>query len=157
MTSFTMSLFERYSVFTLLENSCRNIISQAPKSGVLGIQNLFQNANSQHQSCIIEQTTDKGASSWLNALPLENQDFNLNKAEFIDALRLRYDIPLENLPSTCACGERFDVNHALPVKKAFICHTKIRYLARYFYCTIKQSLYRCWRCTASSAGNEWDF
>ena len=33
--------------------------------------------------------------------------------ELRDALRLRYDIPLKNVPSTCACGEWFDVNHAL--------------------------------------------
>ena len=66
---------------------------------------------------VIEQTTDKGASSWLNALPLKNQDFDLNKEDFRDALRLRYGVSLENLLSMCACGERFNVNHALSCKK----------------------------------------
>ncbi|KAG1648178.1 hypothetical protein GQR58_030043 [Nymphon striatum] len=64
----------------------------------------------------IHQAMDKGASSWLNAIPLKEQDLDLNKGEFSDALKLRYDIPLENLPSFCACGERFDVNHALKCK-----------------------------------------
>ena len=65
----------------------------------------------------VKQARDKGASSWLNALPIEEQDFVLNKGEFKDALRLRYNIDLENLPTTCPCGERFDVTHALTCGK----------------------------------------
>ena len=59
------------------------------------------------------QARDKGASSWLNALPIQVQNLDLNKEEFKDALRLRYNLPLQNLPSTCTCGERFNVIHAL--------------------------------------------
>jgi hypothetical protein len=65
----------------------------------------------------VKQARDKGASSWLNALPIEEQNFVLNKGEFKDALRLRYNIELENLPTTCPCGERFDVTHALSCGK----------------------------------------
>ena len=64
-----------------------------------------------------EQARDKGASSWLNALPIEEQGLNLNKEEFRDALRLRYDLPLRDLPSFCTCGESFSVCHALSCKK----------------------------------------
>ncbi|KAG1651421.1 putative phosphoenolpyruvate synthase [Nymphon striatum] len=60
----------------------------------------------------IHQAMDKGASSWLNAIPLKEQDLDLNKGEFSDALKLRYDIPLENLPSFCACGERHSGSYA---------------------------------------------
>ena len=63
------------------------------------------------------QARDKGASSWLNALPIQEQNLDLNKEEFKDALRLRYNLPLQNLPSTCTCGERFNVIHALSCKK----------------------------------------
>ena len=48
----------------------------------------------------------------LNAIPLKEQNRDLNKEEFNDVLRLRYDIPLEDLPSSCTCGERFSINHA---------------------------------------------
>ena len=65
----------------------------------------------------VKRARDKGASSWLNALPIEDQDFVLNKEEFRDALRLRYNIPLDNLQSTCPCGDRFSVSHALSCKK----------------------------------------
>ena len=65
----------------------------------------------------VVQATEKGASSWLNAIPLKEQDLDLNKEEFTDALRLRYNIPLNNLPSKCTCGVMFDVTHALSCKK----------------------------------------
>ena len=65
----------------------------------------------------MEQARDKGASSWLNALPVEEMGFNLNKGEFRDALRLRYNMNLNDLPSTCACGKPFSITHALECKK----------------------------------------
>ncbi len=61
----------------------------------------------------LEQITEPGASSWLAALPLEDQGFNLNKSEFQDALCLRYGKDLKNLPTTCPCGQRFTTTHAL--------------------------------------------
>ena len=65
----------------------------------------------------VHQTRDKGASSWLNAIPIEEHGLALNKQEFRDFLCLRYNLPLPNLPSYCACGEMFTVNHALSYKK----------------------------------------
>ena len=66
---------------------------------------------------LVIQAQDKGASAWLNALPIKEQHLDLNKDEFRDALRIRYDIKLDNLPSKCACGEMFNVNHALKCMK----------------------------------------
>ena len=65
----------------------------------------------------VEQARDKGASSWMNALPISEQHLTLNKEEFKDAMRLRYNLPLSGLPTNCPCGERFDVTHALSCKK----------------------------------------
>ena len=65
----------------------------------------------------VQQTRDKGASSWLNATPIEEHGLALNKQEFRDSLCLRYNMVLPNLPSHCACGETFNVNHALSCKK----------------------------------------
>ena len=36
---------------------------------------------------------------------LQDLGFNLNKRKFSDAVKLRYDWPVEDIPSTCACGE----------------------------------------------------
>ena len=63
------------------------------------------------------QARDKGASSWLNSLPLKDQGLSLNKQDFRDSLRLRYNMPLTDLPSYCPCGSTFSVNHALSCKK----------------------------------------
>ncbi|XP_073243955.1 uncharacterized protein [Porites lutea] len=66
---------------------------------------------------LVNQSRDKGASSWLNAMPLADKGLALNKQEFRDSLRLRYDLPLVDFPSHCICGDKFTVSHALPCKK----------------------------------------
>ena len=61
----------------------------------------------------VQQTRDEGASSWLNAIPIEEHGLPLNKQELKHSFCLRYNLPLSNLLSYCACGEMFTVNHAL--------------------------------------------
>ena len=56
---------------------------------------------------------EKGASSWLTVIPVKDVDFTLNKREFKDAVHLRYDWQIRDTPSTCACGDVFDVDHAM--------------------------------------------
>ena len=65
----------------------------------------------------VSQVSEKGASSWLTCLPLKEQGFNLTKEEFRDALALRYNRSIKNLPSKCACGQPFDATHAMNCKK----------------------------------------
>ena len=69
------------------------------------------------QNRAVQQEKQKGASSWLNVLPLEDHGFTLTKGEFRDALALRYSKPLRSLPSNCPCGQKFNVTHALHCKK----------------------------------------
>ena len=56
---------------------------------------------------------EKGASSWLMALPVEEFGFALHKGAFRDALALRYGWCPTLVPSHCACGQSFSVSHAL--------------------------------------------
>ena len=65
----------------------------------------------QHLQRTMELASEKGASTWLTALPLQDQGFNLNKGEFQDALALRYG--RQNLPHHCICGKSFSTNHAM--------------------------------------------
>ena len=44
----------------------------------------------------VQQTKDKGASSWLNATPVKEHGLALNKQEFRDSLHLRYNMALPN-------------------------------------------------------------
>ena len=39
----------------------------------------------------VDLVTQKGASSWLTVLSIRDLDFDLNKSEFRDAVKLRYD------------------------------------------------------------------
>ena len=73
----------------------------------------LKNQQSPELQRALEQYSEPGASSWLGALPIAAQGFNLNKGEFQDALCLRYLTPIKNLPSNCPCGAKFDRTHAL--------------------------------------------
>ena len=56
---------------------------------------------------------EKGAGSWLTALPLKDHGFCLNKQEFRDAICLRYGWNIPNTPHFCGCGVRNSVDHTL--------------------------------------------
>ena len=62
---------------------------------------------------VLSLAAERGASTWLSALPLEIHGFHLSKAAFRDAIHLRYGWSPPHLPSHCACGKPFDANHAL--------------------------------------------
>ena len=77
----------------------------------------------------LDQAKQKGSSSWLNVLPLEEHGFTLNKGEFRDAISLRYDRRIRNLPSHCPCGQKFSSTHALNCKRGgyvIMRHNQIR-------------------------------
>ena len=61
----------------------------------------------------VDLACEKGASSWLTVIPFKDMDFDLNKWEFRDAVRLRYDWPIPDNPSVCVCGSMFTVDHAM--------------------------------------------
>ena len=56
----------------------------------------------------VDLTTQKGASSWLTVLPIRDMNFDLNKSEFRDAVKLRYGWDVPNMPSVCVCGDHFN-------------------------------------------------
>ena len=46
----------------------------------------------------VELATEKGSSSWLTVISLKEMDYNLNKKEFRDAIKLRYDWEMTDTP-----------------------------------------------------------
>ena len=77
----------------------------------------------------LDLATVRIASAWLSALPLSEYGFSLHKAAFHDAVALRYGWPLQWIPSHCACGAAFSVDHALSCPKGGLpsfCYNKIR-------------------------------
>ena len=65
---------------------------------------------------MLELATEKGASIWLTCLPLKDLGFRLNKQNFVDAICLRYDLPLTDVPKKCFCGNDYSINHCLTCK-----------------------------------------
>ena len=68
---------------------------------------------------VLDLSSEKGSSVWLTVVPLHELGFNLNKREFHfrDAIKLRYDWPIEVIPTRCVCGDIFSVNHSMVCKK----------------------------------------
>ena len=50
---------------------------------------------------LLEAVTEKGASSWLNALPLKEHNFYLDKQTFWDTIHLRYGLDLARSDQMC--------------------------------------------------------
>ncbi len=77
----------------------------------------------------LDLAEEKGASTWLTVLPIEEYGFALHKEAFRDALSLRYAWHIPHQPETCACGKLFDVNHAMICPKGgfpIIRHNEVR-------------------------------
>ena len=77
----------------------------------------------------LDLAKEKGASTWLTALPLAEHGFTLHKGAFRDALALRYGWTPADMPSKCACGNNFSVEHAMSCAKGgfpSIRHNEIR-------------------------------
>ena len=62
---------------------------------------------------IVQLSSEKGASSWLSVLPIEENGFALHKGAFRDALCLKYGWLPSGLPTKCVYGHGFTVNHAM--------------------------------------------
>ena len=76
-----------------------------------------------------ELSAEKGASTWLTVLPIEEHGLSLHKGAFRDALCLRYAWPIPQAPQSCACGNKFDVTHAMVCPKGgflTIRHNEVR-------------------------------
>ena len=57
-------------------------------------------------------------SGWLTVMPMSQDHFDLTAQEFHDALALRYQKPLLNVPSGCdGCSAPFSLDHALVCRK----------------------------------------
>jgi hypothetical protein len=75
------------------------------------------NKSSETVARIIELASEKGVSCWLTSLPLKDYGFSMNKQEFHDAIALRYDMKISNVPGICLCNQKNSINHALTCHK----------------------------------------
>ena len=65
----------------------------------------------------MDLSQEKGTSTWLSVLPLEEYGFALHKGAFCDVLALPYGRSPVNAPLNCACGTHCSVEHVLSYPK----------------------------------------
>ena len=102
------------------EDEVKKIKSDVARENHINIKqkskNLFETVSPSLRRAM-ELSQEKGSSRWLNVIPLKEMGFDLNKREFCDALRLRYDWSIPDKPAVCVCGDNFDTDHAMTCKK----------------------------------------
>lgn len=96
-----------------LQALVRKEVSELKEGKKKALLDSIKNSSSEAMLRLLELAAEKGASSWLTSLPLADYGFRLNKQQFVDALCMRYDLPLDDAPRNCACGEPYSVNHCL--------------------------------------------
>ena len=64
----------------------------------------------------LQTAQEKGASAWLNCLPIQSLGYSLNKQEFRDAIHLRYGWKIQDMPNECGCGKKNSIDHSLICK-----------------------------------------
>ena len=88
----------------------QNVMSKVREIEKQEIQQI-KNKQTPEMQRSLDLLSEPGASSWLSALPIAAQEFDLGKGEFQDALCLRYNMPIRNLPETCPCTKNFSVTY----------------------------------------------
>ena len=64
-----------------------------------------------------EIASKKGSSNWLTVIPIDEMGFTLNKGEFRDILKLKYDWEIADKSSICMCGDVLNVDHAMVCRR----------------------------------------
>ena len=101
------------AVVTSLQQSVRS-----EQKEVLGTNlNDIKNSLTLKTQRAVKLASEKSASNLLTIMPIEEMGFTLNKGEFRDALKLRYDYEIADKPSTCVCGDVFNVDHAMVFRR----------------------------------------
>ena len=71
----------------------------------------------ENQKRLNDITQENGVSNWLKAYPISDQGYDLNNQQFLDCVCLHYGWRLTNIPSTCSCGSKMEIRHAMSCKK----------------------------------------
>ena len=101
----SVDILKRMEIKTSIRQSNRTLQTQHAE--------IIYNQLSPLQKRQVDLAKEKGASSWLSVLPLDDHGFSLHKSAFRDAICLRYGWSLSNTPTKCNCGLPFSANHAM--------------------------------------------
>ena len=112
---------KQQDIYTVDEYKINNIKaeikSQNTKDHENKLNEIKAQQSDQNKIKVINASTEPTAYNWLTTIPLVEHGFHLEKNVFWDSIRVRYNIPLKYLPSRCACGAIFNLEHAFSCKK----------------------------------------
>ena len=124
---------KQQDIYTVDEHKINNIKAEIKSQNTKDHENksneIKAQLSDQNKIKVINASTEPTAYNWLTTIPLVEHGFHLEKNVFWDSIRVRYNIPLKSLPSRCACGAIFNLEHAFSCKKGgFITlrHNKLR-------------------------------
>ena len=123
---------QEYNLDNLNEEAVRETINQTKQEKNQRFTQEFERVKSQVSQDLkrcLELAQEKGAGSWLTALPIKALGYVLNMQDFRDSLCLRYGWKIPNTPLFCSCSKRNDVDHALTCTTGgyvYMRHNRIR-------------------------------
>ena len=83
------------------------------------------------EKVLVDLSTQIADPNWLAVLPITEFGFKLSKYRLWDSIKVRYGWETTDLPTTCPCGNKFDIQHSMSCKKGnviFIWHNDSREL-----------------------------
>ena len=112
----TKAIFEQNSCLEVDDSLYKEAIGKIRQRKNERLQYLMENVKDrvdEKMVKLLELSSEKGASLWLTSLPIKKLGFRTNKQQFDDAICMRYDIPLKDVPRKCVCGKSYSINHCL--------------------------------------------
>jgi hypothetical protein len=126
----TDAIFHQHSQLNIDEErqaGAKAEVSSRKSARIKAVQDELKALLSEDKMKLIDLSAEKGASIWLTSLPLKKYGFRINKQQFDDALCMRYNARLKDVPRNCACGKEYSINHCLTCKNG--CFINIRHNA----------------------------
>ena len=107
----------RYTVSDENIKSFKYSIKKKGKDKHLNILTSLREQMSSKYNRLNDIAQEQDSPSWLTVLPIKQLGLSLSKAEFWDAVYLRYGLLLKRLPIHCGCSKGYTAQHTLSCKK----------------------------------------
>ena len=79
-------------------------------------EKLIRTLMNNKEKRLVNISTQTGVSNWLTVLPITEFGFESSKQQIWDSMRLRYGLKICNLPTSCSCGSKFDIQYSMSCK-----------------------------------------
>ena len=117
LTQLIKDQYQIYSVNKTEQKSIKSNIKINKEERYKATLTKLQTRPNKNQKRLNDIAQEKRVSNWLKVYPISDKGYDLNNYQFWDCVCLRYGWRLTNIPSTCSCGSKMDIQHAKSCKK----------------------------------------